>query len=111
MALTDLVVSRAGANSIYEFLALKKPALLIPLPLSASRGDQILNARSFQKQGFSKVLEQESMTDDTLYDHIVDLFHNREKYIKAMEESDAGNGIEKVLKLIQTHAREKIKTK
>ncbi len=105
MAMADLVVSRAGANSIFEFLALKKPALLIPLPLSASRGDQILNARSFERQGFSKVLEQENMTEDTLYDHIMDLFLNREKYIARMNESQTGNGIEKVLDLIQTHAK------
>jgi UDP-N-acetylglucosamine--N-acetylmuramyl-(pentapeptide) pyrophosphoryl-undecaprenol N-acetylglucosamine transferase len=106
LAAADIIVSRAGANSIFEFLALKKPALLVPLPLSASRGDQILNARSFERQGFSKVLEQESMTEDTLYDHIVDLYHNRDKYIQAMNESDASNGIERVLGLIKDHANE-----
>lgn len=106
LAMADIIVSRAGANSIFEFLALKKPALLIPLPLSSSRGDQILNARSFQGQGFSKVLEQESMTEDTLYDHIVDLYHNKDKYIKAMNEGGTNNGIEKVLELIRSHAKE-----
>jgi UDP-N-acetylglucosamine--N-acetylmuramyl-(pentapeptide) pyrophosphoryl-undecaprenol N-acetylglucosamine transferase len=110
MALTDLVVSRAGANSIFEFLALKKPALLIPLPLSASRGDQILNARSFEKQGFSMLLQQESMTQDTLYDHIVELFLNREKYIKSMNESSTDNGIEKVLELIRNYSKKKSKS-
>ena len=105
MAMADLIVSRAGANSIFEFLALKKPALLIPLPLSASRGDQILNARSFERQGFSKVLEQENMTEDTLYDHIMDLYHNSEKYINAMKESNSGNGIEKVLEIIKAQAK------
>jgi len=105
MAMADLIVSRAGANSIFEFLALKKPALLIPLPLSASRGDQILNARSFEKQGFSKVLEQDNMTEDTLYDHIMDIYYNREKYYKAMNESNTGNGIEKVLELINAQVK------
>ena len=66
MALASLIISRAGANSIYEFLALKKPNILIPLPLSASRGDQIQNAQSFERQGFSKVLDQETLTDDIL---------------------------------------------
>ncbi|MDD4592855.1 MAG: undecaprenyldiphospho-muramoylpentapeptide beta-N-acetylglucosaminyltransferase, partial [Parabacteroides sp.] len=96
MAMADLVVSRAGANSIYEFLALKKPTLLIPLPLSASRGDQILNAQSFTRQGFSKMLEQENMTEDTLYDHIVDLYNNKDKYILAMTEKAPGNSIDKI---------------
>jgi UDP-N-acetylglucosamine--N-acetylmuramyl-(pentapeptide) pyrophosphoryl-undecaprenol N-acetylglucosamine transferase len=105
MAMTDLVVSRAGANSIYEFLALRKPTLLIPLPLSASRGDQILNAQSFARQGFSKVLEQESMTEDTLYDHIVDLYHNKDKYIQAMVDNNPGNSIEKVIELINSLAK------
>ena len=61
-ALTDIVISRAGANAICELLALHKPNLLIPLSANASRGDQILNARSFERQGFSIVLEEESLT-------------------------------------------------
>ena len=56
-ALADIVISRAGANAICELLALRKPNLLIPLSANASRGDQILNARSFERQGFSMVLE------------------------------------------------------
>ena len=43
-AAADIVVSRAGANSICEILALRKPNVLIPLSAAASRGDQILNA-------------------------------------------------------------------
>ncbi|NLC44857.1 MAG: undecaprenyldiphospho-muramoylpentapeptide beta-N-acetylglucosaminyltransferase [Clostridiales bacterium] len=101
MALADLMVTRAGANSIFEFLALKKPALLIPLPLNASRGDQILNAKSFNQQDFSMVLDQENMTEDSLYDHIVELYHNRQQYIDTMDKSDTGNGIDKVLELIE----------
>ena len=52
-AAADIILSRAGANSICEILALRKPNILIPLSAAASRGDQILNARSFEKQGFS----------------------------------------------------------
>lgn len=106
-AATDIVVSRAGANSIYEFLALKKPALLIPLPLSASRGDQILNARSFEKQGFSKVLPQEDITNDTFLNAILDLYKNKDRYIKAMTENDLGNSIDKIMDLIKTHQKNK----
>ena len=65
-ALCDLVISRAGANAICELLALRKPALLIPLSAHASRGDQILNARSFERQGFSMVLTEEDLTETHL---------------------------------------------
>lgn len=60
-AITDYVISRAGSNAIFEFLALKLPMLLIPLSLSASRGDQIDNAKSFQQSGFAHVLIEEEM--------------------------------------------------
>ena len=57
-ALSDVVISRAGANAICEISALHKPNLLIPLSANASRGDQILNARSFEKTGIQHVLEK-----------------------------------------------------
>ena len=60
-ALADICVSRAGANAICELLALRKPNLLIPLSANASRGDQILNAESFERQGFSMVLSEEEL--------------------------------------------------
>ena len=100
-ALSDIVVSRAGANAICELLALRKPALLIPLPLSASRGDQILNARSFDSQGFSKMLEEEKITDDLLFDEIVSLYENRGQYQSAMDQSDMGDSIGTIMKLIR----------
>ena len=65
-AMSDLMISRAGANSICEILALRKPNILIPLSAAASRGDQLLNAASFKKQGFSEVLEEEALTADSL---------------------------------------------
>ena len=61
-ALADLAISRAGANSICELLALHKPNILIPLSAAASRGDQILNAKCFQKQGFSYVIQEEALS-------------------------------------------------
>lgn len=73
-AAADLIISRAGANSICEILALRKPNILIPLSAAASRGDQILNANSFAKQGFSTVLEEEVLTSDTLYQAVSDTY-------------------------------------
>ena len=66
LALSDIVISRAGANAICELLSLRKPNVLIPLSAAASRGDQILNARSFEQQGYSKVIEEEQLSSQTL---------------------------------------------
>ncbi len=100
-ALADVVVSRAGANAICELLDLRKPALLIPLPSTASRGDQILNAQSFEKQGFSEVLMEEDMTPEVLLDKINTLWQNRQKYITAMEQSDASDAVDTISNLIE----------
>lgn len=105
-AAADLIISRAGANSICEILALRKPNLLIPLSAAASRGDQILNAKSFSKQGFSLVLEEENLTDDTLYQAVVQLYDNRQTYISAMENSSQGNAVNVVISLIEQYANQ-----
>lgn len=100
-ALADVVISRAGANAICEINALKKPNLLIPLSANASRGDQILNARSFEHQGFSMVLEEEEITEEKLLDSIRQLYNNRQTYIDAMSGSSHMNSIEKITELIE----------
>ena len=104
-ALTDIVVSRAGANAICELLALHKPNLLIPLPANASRGDQLLNARSFERQGFSVVLEESEMTDETLLSAINRLYENREVYTETMKQSSQQNSIDTIIDLIESVAR------
>ncbi len=106
-ALADIVVSRAGANAICELLDLRKPALLIPLSAAASRGDQILNAKSFQKQGFSEVLQEEELTSELLLSTINRLYENRQTYISAMETSDASNAVFKITSLIDETLRQK----
>ena len=100
-ALSDIVISRAGANSICEFLALRKPALLIPLSAAASRGDQILNAHSFEKQGYASVLEEEQLSGDSLYEALITLWENRESYVNAMAASPMGNSIETIVGLLE----------
>ena len=103
-AATDIVISRAGANAICELLALHKPNLLIPLSANASRGDQILNARSFERQGFSMVLEEEELTNEVLLSAINSLYENRETYIDAMKKSDQQNSIDTIIDLIESVA-------
>ncbi|NLJ88052.1 MAG: undecaprenyldiphospho-muramoylpentapeptide beta-N-acetylglucosaminyltransferase [Epulopiscium sp.] len=104
-AAADLLISRAGANSIAEILSLKKPNILIPLSARVSRGDQILNARSFYKQGFSQVIEEESLTEESLFDTIIEVYKNKEKYISNMIKSYSSNGIEKIMELINIYAK------
>lgn len=106
-AAADIIVSRAGANAICEILALKKPNLLIPLSAKASRGDQILNARSFEKQGFSKVLEEEDISDERLLKDIAELYRDREAYILRMNESGLSDGVETIIRLIEEVISEK----
>ena len=103
-ALADIVISRAGANAICELLALRKPNLLIPLSAKASRGDQILNARSFERQGFSMVIEEEDLTEETLVSSVLDLYENRGSYIDAMRNSNQQDSIDKIISLIEESA-------
>ena len=103
-ALSDVVVSRAGANTICELLALRKPNLLIPLSGAASRGDQILNAKSFENAGYSKVIDEEALCDISLSAEIHKLYKNRQKYIDAMSKSDANNGVSNIIKLIKQYS-------
>lgn len=100
MAAADVLISRAGANAICEILALRKPNILVPLPAEVSRGDQILNAASFEKAGYSVIVLEKDVTDEKFYDTLVSVYHNSDKYIKAMQKSQLNNSIEKIVGLI-----------
>lgn len=100
-AATDAVISRAGANAVFEFLALSKPALLIPLPRTASRGDQITNAGYFARKGFATVLQQEALTPETLLDAVNDLYENRHALAAAMRAEPRADGTDGVLAVIR----------
>ena len=104
-AISDIVISRAGANAICELLALKKPNLLIPLSANASRGDQILNAKSFQEHGYSSVLFEEDLTPESLLKAVNELYTNRQTYINAMSESKESHAIPIIMNLINSTAR------
>lgn len=88
-------------NSICELLALRKPNILIPLSARASRGDQILNARSFERQGFSYVIEEETLTPEVLFNAIQTVNENRASYIQAMEQSGQKDAVAAIMKLIE----------
>ena len=100
-AITDLVVSRAGANAICELLALRIPNILIPLPLAASRGDQLLNAASFESQGYSIVIQEENLDEDSLVESLQELYNNKDTYVEKMEQSSQYNAINSIIDLIE----------
>ena len=102
-ALCDIVISRAGANAICELLALNKPNILVPLPTNASRGDQLLNAASFEAQGFSLVLKEENMDQDTLVESVQALYCNRQSYIDNMSQSGQRDSIPTICRLIKEY--------
>jgi UDP-N-acetylglucosamine--N-acetylmuramyl-(pentapeptide) pyrophosphoryl-undecaprenol N-acetylglucosamine transferase len=104
-ALADVVISRAGANAICELQALRKPNILIPLPLSASRGDQILNAKSFKNSGYSYLLEEEDLTTESLIAAVTEVMQNKDKYIEAMSNSGGGDSIELITSIIDSVAK------
>lgn len=100
-AMADIVISRAGANAICELLALRKPSLLIPLPASSSRGDQILNAKSFEVQGFAMVADEDYLTPLTLTEKVHELYFTRQSYIESMQGSRQRNSIDTIVNLIE----------
>lgn len=104
-AASDMIISRAGANTLAEILALAIPNILIPLPLSSSRGDQILNAESFKKKGYSCVLPQEELTKERLMAAVEDTWAKRNAYHKAMNEAPAKDGLQAVLQVILQETR------
>jgi UDP-N-acetylglucosamine--N-acetylmuramyl-(pentapeptide) pyrophosphoryl-undecaprenol N-acetylglucosamine transferase len=103
LAMADLVVSRSGANAVFELLTLRKPNLLIPLSKKSSRGDQILNAQSFRSRGYSAVLEEEHLTDTNLLAAIADLDLHRDHYIQNMNTSADAKAIAQLVAIMKQY--------
>ena len=104
-AAANMVISRAGANAICELLALQKPNILIPLSAAASRGDQILNAKSFNAQGFSYLLEEENVTNESLLTAITTVYDNRQQYIDSMKQSAMNHAITMIADMLDEAAK------
>ncbi len=101
MQASEIIISRAGSNSIFEFLVLEKPSILIPLSKNASRGDQILNAESFQKQGFCEVIEEENLDSQGLLKQIENVYNNRETYKEKMKNASTSKGVDEIMNIIR----------
>ena len=100
-AAADIVLSRAGANAVFEFLALAKPALLVPLPRYASRGDQILNAGYFARKGYAMTLDQERLTPETLAKALKELYDSRLSFVSRMSADAMADGTDGVMAVIR----------
>ena len=106
-AIADVMLSRAGANSLAEILMLKIPAILVPLPADVSRGDQILNAGAFEKRGYSYVLPQADITPERLVQAVDTVQEHRRDYITAMSGQYVKTGTEEVVRQICLAAGDK----
>ena len=104
-ATTDIVLSRAGSNAINEMLTLLKPMILVPLPKTESRGDQIENAKYFKKCGFCEVLNQEELTQEKLITSIYNLLNNKQKYIDNMVRNENIDSIKIIFDLIEKYQK------
>ncbi len=104
MAAADFAVSRSGANALFEFMALNKPAIFVPLPKGASRGDQILNAQYVERKGYAKVLYQEELTADSLCEKITELRSDANRLIENMKKDSTLDGTDEVLEVIDALA-------
>lgn len=107
-AASDLVVSRAGANAVCELLALRKPNILIPLSAAASRGDQILNAESYERQGYSYLLMEENLTNETLLQAVNAVYKGKDQYIAKMNESKLKDAVDLIFELIEEVQQKRI---
>ncbi|GKU83068.1 undecaprenyldiphospho-muramoylpentapeptide beta-N-acetylglucosaminyltransferase [Niallia sp. NCCP-28] len=103
LAATSLVITRGGSNAIFEFLALKLPMLIIPLSKLQSRGDQILNAKSFTKKGFSLTLEEEEITSQTFLAKLAELDEKQKTIKQAMQQYNKHDALTAILEELKKY--------
>ncbi len=103
-ALADVVVSRAGANAVFELLALKKPMLLLPLSGASTRGDQELNAEYFKKRGYARVLLADEVNAGSVLREVNALYADRDAYLETMQNAEGVDGTDMILRLIREAA-------
>ncbi|MFB4167030.1 undecaprenyldiphospho-muramoylpentapeptide beta-N-acetylglucosaminyltransferase [Virgibacillus sp. JSM 102003] len=104
-AATDFVLSRAGSNAIFEFLALRKPMLLIPLSKEASRGDQIINAKSFVEKRYARVMEEEELTEDSLVHELSQLKEHAPIIMDNMKNYQSEKARDRVIEIIKSSGK------
>ena len=101
LAAADLVVSRAGSNTLFELLSLGKPNLLIPLPARASRGDQIQNADYAAEAGYSRVIQQEQLDASTLVNAVLGMLSEKDAWAAQLARFEALPAVDLLVALIE----------
>lgn len=104
-AATDFVLSRAGANAIFEFLSLKIPMLLVPLSKGSSRGDQIINAKSFAEKRYARVMEEETLNEASLVNELLQLKEQALIMKTNMDSYQSGKAKDRVIEIIEENSR------
>lgn len=104
-AISDIIISRAGSNTIFELLALKKLMLLIPLPKASSRGDQILNAEYFSEKNYAEYLLQEKLNLKSFLDKTDILLKTKSKYHLAQKNAPSADGTNNIIKIIKDNTK------
>lgn len=99
-ALADAVLSRGGANTLFELAALGLPSLIVPLPKGNSRGDQIDNARYFESHGAVRVLPQEELTPDSLVNAITEVYEHKTELAAACRALGRVDGTAAIAKIL-----------
>ena len=103
MAAADVVVSRAGAITVSEIAALGKASILIPSP-NVVRNHQEQNAREFEKNGAARVITEEELSSETLYNTIIEMISDKAKLaeigknVKALAKT---NALEEIYDLVK----------
>lgn len=105
LKISNYVISRAGSNSIFEFLELKKPMLLIPLSIHASRGDQVLNANFFEKRGYGLVIEEENLTPTNFMETLSDLVKYKEGILDKQFSASSSKTPDQFTELLLTYKK------
>lgn len=103
LAASDIIISRSGANSLYEILVLKKPHLLIPLSTKVSRGEQLQNAMYFQKQGISEVIQEKDLNPQLFFKAIQMVEHQGLNIIEKIKGLKIEPGTSKILNIIKSY--------
>lgn len=105
LSASDIVVSRAGSNTIYELAVLKKPMLLIPLPKGASRGDQVDNAKYYNSMGYADFVTEDCLQDEPIFKYIMLAYNDRNNLIKNLNKANLEPANEKIIKILVENAK------
>jgi UDP-N-acetylglucosamine--N-acetylmuramyl-(pentapeptide) pyrophosphoryl-undecaprenol N-acetylglucosamine transferase len=109
LAKADLVISRAGINTVSELLYLSKPALLIPISFS-QRDEQLKNAKLLKDNNLAEILESKETTRGSFLNTLFDMEKNLTKYKPNFKDKINSRAAENIIEVLQdVYQKKKIK--